>query len=99
MLLINHSQGIVEIEGNLASTNSKNLTAHFEALFSTESKIVLSLNKLNSIDHSGVNCIINLYKKAIKNNIIFYVIGKTNKKISKSLKNKKLKPIIKQDLL
>jgi len=99
MLQINHTQGIFEIEGNLASSNSKSLKSHFESLFNTKSRVVLSLDKLNSIDTSGINCIVNLYKKAAKNNIIFYVIGKTNKKISNAIQNSKLNYVVKSDFL
>ena len=99
MLHINYTQGIFEIEGNLASSNSKNLKSHFESLFNTKSKVVLSLDKLNSIDTSGINCIVNLYKKAAKSNIIFYVIGKTNKKISNVIKNSRLNYVVKNDFL
>jgi anti-anti-sigma factor len=99
MLKINYKQGIFEVEGNLASSNSKNLKKHFETLFNNKSKIVLSLDKLNSIDNSGINCIANLYKKAAKSNIIFYVIGKTNKKISKAIKNSKLNYVVKHDFI
>ncbi len=99
MLQINNKQGIIEIEGNLVSTNSKSLKSHFESLFKTEKKIILSLEKLNNIDNSGVNCISSIYKMAANSNIIFYVIGKTNQNISKSIKNTKLNYIIKQDFL
>jgi len=99
MLQINYTQGIFEIEGDLASSNSKNLKSHFESLFNTKSKVVLNLGKLNSIDTSGINCIVNLYKKAAKSNIIFYVIGKTNKKISNAIQNSKLNYVVKSDFL
>jgi anti-anti-sigma factor len=99
MLQINYQQGIFEIKGNLASSNSKNLKKHFETLFNNKTKVVLSLDKLNSIDNSGINCIVNLYKKAAKSNIIFYVIGKTNKKIAKAIKNSKLNYVVKHDFI
>ena len=99
MLQINSTQGITEVIGNLESVNSKNLKTHFESLFKTEERIILSLDKLVSIDNSGINCIINLYKKASKNNIIFYVIGKTNKKIEKKIQNTKLNYVVKADYI
>ena len=99
MIQINYNQGVFEVKGNLRSTNSKSLKNHFESLFKNKSKVVLSLDKLNSIDNSGINCIVNLYKKAAKNNMIFYVIGKTNKKISKAIKNSKLNYVVKNDYL
>jgi len=99
MLQINYTQGMFEIEGDLASSNSKNLRSHFESLFNTKSKVILSLEKLNSIDISGINCIVNLYKKAARNNIIFYVIGKSNKKISNAINTSKLNYVVKNDFL
>lgn len=99
MLLINYNQGIFEIEGDLASENSKSLRLHFESMFKKDSKIVLSLDKLNRIDTSGVNCIVDLYKKAAKKNKVFYVIGKTNKRIAKALKETRLSYIVRNDFL
>ena len=99
MLHINCTQGIFEIEGDLASSNSKSLKSHFESLFITNSEVILNLGKLNSIDTSGVNCIVNLYKKAAKSNIIFYVIGKTNKKIYDAIENTRLSYVVKSDFL
>jgi|TARA_B110000014_G_C20060812_1_gene552429 anti-anti-sigma factor len=99
MLQINSTQGITEVIGNLESVNSKSLNIHFETLFKTEERIILSLDKLVSIDNSGINCLINLYKKASKNNIIFYVIGKTNKKIAKKIQKTKLNYVVKADFI
>lgn len=99
MLHINCTQGIFEIKGDLSSGNSKSLKSHFESLFITNSEVVLSLGKLNSIDTSGINCIVNLYKKAAKSNIIFHVIGKTNKKIHTALENTRLRYVVKSDFL
>tara|TARA_B110001450_G_scaffold254602_1_gene280314 strand:+ start:1765 stop:2064 length:300 start_codon:yes stop_codon:yes gene_type:complete len=99
MLQIKCTQGITEIIGSLETVNSKSLKKHFEYLFKTEERIILSLDKLINIDNSGINCIINLYKKASKNNIIFYVIGKTNKKISKKIQTTKLNYVVKADFI
>ena len=99
MLQINYSQGIFEIEGKLAAENVKSLKHHVETLLNAGKDVILSLDKLEKIDASGINVISNLYKKAIRNNKIFYVIGRDNKKIAKALKRPKLRYIVRRDIL
>ena len=99
MLQINYSQGLFEIEGSLNAENSASLKKHFETYFRSNDKAVLNLDKLKKIDISGVNCLVNLYKKAIRNNKIFYAVGKSNKNISKVIKNSKLNYIVRNDFL
>lgn len=99
MLQINYTQGIFEVEGKLLAENSYSLKRHFEMMLKESKKIVLSLDKLESIDVSGINSIISLYKNAIKQNKIFYVIGKGNRKIAKALNIPKLRYIVRNDFL
>jgi anti-anti-sigma factor len=99
MLQINYSQGLFEIEGSLLAENSESLRIHFEALLRRNNKIILNLDKVDKIDSSGINCIVELYKKALRNNKICYAIGKHNKKISKAIKTSRLRYIVRNDFL
>ena len=54
MLQIKCTQGITEVIGSLESVNSKSLKNHFEYLFKTEERIILSLDKLIKIATSDL---------------------------------------------
>lgn len=99
MLQINNTNGVFEVKGSLVAENSGNLRNYFELLLQHKENIVLSLDKIESMDASGIHTIISLYKKAIQTNKVFSIIGKSNKKISKALNISKLKYIVKNDFL
>jgi len=83
-LTITNNQGIFEINGNLISQNALSLEHHFQQILSNKEKIVVCLNKVKCIDTYGIIVLTNLYKSAMKNNKILYIIGKENKKIQKA---------------
>ena len=99
MLQINYNQGIYEIKGKLSSQNSKSLKSHFENVLNIKKELIISLDKLQKIDVTGINAIMSLYRNALQKNKVFYVIGKTNDKISEKISNSKLKYIVKSDFL
>ena len=99
MLQINYRQGIYEVKGKLSAQNSKSLKMHFENLLNIKSELVISLDKLQNIDTSGINTIISLYKNALRDNKILYIIGKTDEHINNSIAKSKLKYIVKSDFI
>lgn len=99
MLQINYNQGIYEVNGKLVNENSNNLKNYFKALLSTKNDIIINLDKLSNIDHSGIKAIHDIYKNAIRNNKILYVVGKTNAKINDKIAKSSLKYIIKSDFI
>ncbi|MFD0964846.1 STAS domain-containing protein [Pseudofulvibacter geojedonensis] len=99
MLQINYNQGIYEVNGKLVNENSNNLKNYFKALLSTKNDIIINLDKLSSIDYSGIKAIHDIYKNAIRNNKILYVVGKTNAKINDKIAKSSLKYIIKSDFI
>lgn len=80
-LQITNNHGIFEINGSLMNKNALSLERHFGQLMNHNDRIVISLEKVKKIDAYGVMVLTNLYKNAIKNNKVFYVIGKENKKV------------------
>ncbi len=80
-LQITNNQGIFEINGSIVAENAKSLQHHFEQLLFTKDKVILSVDFVNKIDNSGVNALTNLYKRAMKSNKVFYIIGKENNKV------------------
>jgi len=83
-LQITNNQGIFEINGKIIAENAKSLQHHFEHLLFCNDMIILSVDKVKRIDASGVTVLTNLYKKAMKSNKVFYIIGKENKKVKKA---------------
>jgi len=83
-LQIKNNHGIFEINGSIIAENAKSLQYHFERLLSKEEHVILSVDHVEKIDISGVNVLSNLYKKAMKSNKVFYIIGKENQKIKKA---------------
>ena len=98
MLQISYSQGVFEVEGKLAQESAPILEKEVKTLLEAEKQVILSLDKLDKIDSYGVNAISVLYKKAIRNNKIFYIIGRENKKIKKALTNSELRYMVRRDV-
>lgn len=94
-LIINENAGILEINGNLNAQNTKSIKNYLEALINQSSfSITISLNKVADIDKSGFDTIINLYKKALSKNKIFYIITDDNKKIVGLFRSEKLTSLL-----
>lgn len=99
MLQITQTQGILEVKGSLMAENVNSLSSHLNVLLQKGKDVVLSLDKLDAMDQSGMMAIAKLYKQAIKNNKIFYVIGKSNKKIASIVANPIMRYVIREDRL
>ena len=78
---ITYNGGVYEVNGLLNAQNGKSLKNYFEVLMNHSKGMVLSLNKVLDIDSSSVNIISDLYRKAQKNDKLFYIIGKENQKV------------------
>ncbi len=83
-LKITNNYGVFEINGSIIAENAKSLQHHFEQLLFTSDSVILSVDNVKKIDASGVSALTNLYKRAMKSNKIFYIIGKENKKVQKA---------------
>lgn len=80
-LKITQNQGIYEIKGSIVAENVNSLRRHCEQLLFNREKVVLCLDKVTKIDNSSVHALNSIFKKAVKNNKIFYVIGQQNQKV------------------
>ncbi|MBW1297941.1 STAS domain-containing protein [Aquimarina litoralis] len=96
-LKITNKYGIFELEGNVVGKNALSLKHHFEQLMVSSEQIVLSLDKVKRIDPQGIQVLSNLYRRAIKNNKIFYLIGSENDIIKKAFG--KVNYMIRKDFL
>lgn len=93
-LQITYNAGVYEIDGMLISKNGNALKNHVEALMDCSKGIVLSLNKVLEIDREAVRSIASLYKKAWRNDKMFYVIGTKNKMVSEQFASLNLNDIL-----
>lgn len=93
-LQITKTAGIYEINGDLNSQNVYSLNNHFESLLAQSKFITVSLNKLVDIDAYAVSAFASLYKKALRNNKVFYIIGQENEKINEQFRSEKLSYIL-----
>ena len=99
MLQITDNHGIFQLTGNLVAGSTNSLSRHISLLLDKREDVILSLDQIDSIDKSGINILTKLYKKAISKNVLFYVIGRENKKIAKHLNTTMLKYIVRRDNL
>lgn len=98
-LQITNNAGIFEINGDLNAQNVFSLNNHFEALLESTKIITLSLNKLIDIDTTAVSAIASLYRKAMSNNKVFYIIGQENQRINDRFQTEKLSYILRRDVI
>ncbi|MBQ0733836.1 STAS domain-containing protein [Aquimarina celericrescens] len=96
-LQITNNQGVFEINGNIISENSKSLQSHFEQLLHKTDSVFISVDNVKKIDVSGINVLTKLYKSAMKNNKIFFIIGKENEVVKKAFG--KVNYILRSDFL
>lgn len=94
-LQINENAGVLEINGVLNAQNVNSLKNYFEALISQSSFIIISLNKVIDMDKSSFDTIINLYKKALSKNKVFYIISEGNQKVLDLFQSEKMNYLLK----
>jgi anti-anti-sigma regulatory factor len=99
MLQIKENNGIFQLTGNLVAGSTRSLNNHMNLLLDKRENVILSLDKIDAIDQSGVSLLKKLYKKAISKNVFFYVIGRENKKIAKYINSTMLQFIVRKDNL
>ena len=78
-LKIKYNSGVYEIKGLLNSQNSVYLENHMNAIILNETGIVLSLEKITSIDTYAINRVVLLQEKILLSDKSFFIIGKKNK--------------------
>ncbi|MFT5437247.1 MAG: ABC-type transporter Mla MlaB component [Ulvibacter sp.] len=80
-LQILEKNGTFELYGNLNTKNSRSFIIHFEYLINTLKDVTINIDKIKAIDSSGVEALKTLIAISLKNNSIFYIIGKGCKDI------------------
>lgn len=93
-LQITNNAGIIEISGKLNAQNAISLQNYFEALIMHSSFIIVSLNNVSELDKSSFNTLINLYKKALSKNKVFYIISEKNKEVTSLFQSEKMNYVL-----
>ena len=96
-LHITSNQGVFELNGNIVGKNAISLQHHFEHLLFTKDMVVLSVDHVKKIDSYGIQVLTSLYRRAMKNNKIFYIIGTENKRLQKAFG--KVNYILRRDIM
>lgn len=96
--ILNNS-GIFEIIGNIVTENASSIKEHFENLFENSDEIIISLDRVHSIDFTGVNVLATLYRKAMEDNKVLYIIGRGNKNIERVFHTTKMDFILSRDVV
>ena len=78
--ILNHS-GIFILEGNLCTSTSRSFIIHFEYLINTYKNVTINIDRVKTIDSCGVEALKTLIAISLKNNSLFYIIGKEYKDI------------------
>lgn len=94
---IKHSDGIIQVIGELSSENTTTLKQHFESFLNEFDDIILNLDDVTYIESGGAFTIEQLYLDFIKSNRIIQIIGRENKNISKTMKTTKTSYILSHD--
>jgi anti-anti-sigma regulatory factor len=97
-LHITNNSGILEIDGNLNAQNTKSFQNYFEALLESSNFITISLNKIIDMDLNGLNTIVELYRKALVKNSVFYIIGEENQKVVDLFRAERLNYLLRRDV-
>lgn len=98
-LQITNRFGVYEINGELNAQNVNSLNNHFKMLIEKSKIVTISLNKINEIDKTAVDAISNLYKKALSENKVFYIVGQDNENVNQQFQSQKLNYILRRDAL
>ncbi|WP_430399959.1 STAS domain-containing protein [Flavobacterium sp.] len=89
-LQIKQNAGVLEINGTLNAQNANSLKNYFEALIEQSNFIIISLNNVIDMDKSSFDIIINLYKKALAKNKVFYILSEENQKVTNLFHSEKM---------
>ncbi len=96
---ITNNSGIFNIIGSIVTENATSIKEHFEKLIDESDEVIINLDKVKSIDFTGVNVLATLYKKAVKDNKALYIIGKGNKNIQQVFDTTKMDFILSRDVI
>lgn len=98
-LQITNQSGIYQLQGSLTSNNFKKAKDFFKEIIGKTNIVIVSLNSLVEIDHKGARTLIKLYRKAMRNDTVFYMVGKDNGVVCEQFRQEKIERVLHKTLL
>jgi len=74
-LQILEQNGTFELQGSLTASTTRSFIIHFEHIIKTVKDVTINIDKVNSIDTTGVDALKTLIAIALRSNNIFSVVG------------------------
>jgi len=74
-LTITQKENTITLEGALNANTLNSFKNHFNVVLNTSKNLTLDIDKVTEIDASGMHELKKMYKTAIHNNNIFFVVG------------------------
>ena len=96
-LQIQNKQGTIEVIGNFTTLNTEKVKDHFNYLLDHYEEVVMCLKKVKKIDHSALNVLKAIHKKACKRSKVLFVLGQNNETVFDAFSNHQLTHIFRDD--
>jgi len=96
-LEIRENKGIFEVLGKVTSQNLGALKIYFESVLEVTDEMVISLEKVTSMDASSALFFEELYKQVAANHKVLAIVGRQNKEISQVMNTTKTDYILSSD--
>ena len=80
-LQILEQNGTFELQGSLTTATTRSFIIHFEHMINTVKNVTVNIDKVNTIDVSGVEALKTLIAIALRSNNVFSVVGNRCKEI------------------
>ena len=74
-LQILENNGKFQVHGKITCKNALKLQSYFNLMITKKRRITINIDEVTEIDSDGLKIITNLYKKAIKKNVLFVIVG------------------------
>lgn len=83
---ISENQGMISVHGTLDKQNIDILNVYLSRLYMPAQRIVLNLERVIKIDTSAALALLKMFIKAVHYNSKFYIVGRNNETLLKSLR-------------
>ncbi len=96
-LQIKESYSVTELYGALSAQNMKSLAQHLEQTTKEKEVLILSLDRIDGLDHMAARQLEIMYLRAPKKNRVLTIVGKENDLIAGVMKATKTDYILSHD--
>ncbi len=96
-LQIQNTQGTFEVIGNFTSQNTKKVKNYFNYLLDHYEEVVMCLKRVQKIDHTALDVLNDIHKKACRRSKVLFVLGQDNETVSNAFFQNQLTHIFRDD--